>query len=105
MKALSADALARAPVRGDAAAGAARLSSDEVSVLVAAALVLMPPELDLRAQPVSPAAEPLQETIRALWLRSGMAPLSPMAMPEQAFSPGIVGLFWRRLRAALGVWT
>jgi hypothetical protein len=78
---------------------------DEAAVFVAAALVLLPPELELRACLLrgSPAPPPLREALRALWLRSGMPPPAPSPMPEQPLAPGLPGIWWRRLCAALAL--
>lgn len=80
-----------------------RLQAEEAALFLAAALVLLPPDLDLLATALSGAPPSLvqQNALRALWLRTGAAPPSPTEMPRQPLAPGLVGVFWRRFRGAL----
>ena len=83
--------------------GGVRLGADEAAVFLAAALVLVPPELELRASLTgdAPVSEELRDALRGLWLCSGMAKPAPVSMPLHELSPGLLALGWRRVRAAL----
>ncbi|OFX20486.1 MAG: hypothetical protein A2V77_02365 [Anaeromyxobacter sp. RBG_16_69_14] len=95
--------LPRLPQWCEGTIGGGRLSPEDAAVFLAAALVLIPPELELRASLMgdAPASEELRDALRGLWLRSGMAPPAPVSMPLHQLSPGLFALGWRRLRAAL----
>jgi hypothetical protein len=71
---------------------------EEAALFAAAARALRAPEPDPPAPFSAPGPEPARH---ALWLRTGAAPPAPMAMPEQLLAPGVLGVLWRRLRAAL----
>jgi hypothetical protein len=79
------------------------LHPDEAAVFLAAALVLLPPEQDLAAslRDAAPPSEALVSALRALRLRTGMAPRAPTPMPLHPLSPGLIAIHWRRLRTAL----
>jgi hypothetical protein len=83
------------------AAGQIRLGADQAAVLLAAVRVLLPPEHDQDLPASGSEPEQLSAAWPALWLRTGQAPLAPTLMPEQPLAPGLIGLFWRRWRAAL----
>jgi len=86
------------------ALGEEALSPDEGALFLAAALVLLPPELELSAhlRRSAPAPEPLRAALRSLWLRTGRGPTAPSAMPEHPLAPGLLTLLWRRLRLTPG---
>jgi hypothetical protein len=85
------------------ALGGLRLSPEEATLFLAAALVLLPPELELRAVLLgaAPASEELRAALRELWLRSGTPPPAPTPMPLHRLSPGVLGIGWRRVRAMM----
>ncbi len=80
------------------------LCPEEQALFLAAALVLLPPDLGLGTylRQDGPAPEPLSAALRDLWLRTGRGPRAPSAMPEHALAPGVLTLLWRRLRLAAG---
>jgi hypothetical protein len=95
--------LPRLPEWCECAVGDVRLGPEEAAVFLAAALVLLPPELELRASLMgdAPVSEELRAALRGLWLRSGLARPAPVSMPLHQLSPGLFALGWRRLRALL----
>jgi hypothetical protein len=79
------------------------LHREAAGVFVAAAAVLLPRDLGL-AECVRGGASPgpaLLSALRALWTRTGMPAPAPTPMPLHPLSPGVFGVQWRRLRAAL----
>lgn len=83
--------------------GHIQLSEDQRAVLLAAARVLLPSELDQHLPDSGPVPESLLAAIQALWLRTGQAPAAPTSMPQQPLAPGLIGIFWRRIRTALAL--
>jgi len=69
--------------------GEPHLVADEEALFFAAARVLLEGKVGSKA------------ALRALFARSGRARPAPAPMPEQPLAPGLLGLAWRRLRAAI----
>jgi hypothetical protein len=78
------------------------LQVGEAALFLAAALVLVPPELGLReaVRAGTPPTAAQREALLALWLETGAPPPAPVPMPLQPLAPGVAGATWQRLRAA-----
>lgn len=71
------------------------LTPDEKAVFLAAAKVF---NRNLASLPLG---ERPDSMTRSLWMLTGRASSSPCFMPKQNMTPGLLGLWWRRLRAAV----
>jgi hypothetical protein len=78
-----------------------RLDGDEATLFLAAALVLLEPELGLRQRVRTgmPPTEEQRAALSALWLQTGAPPPVPTPMPLHPLAPGVFGAAWRRLRS------